>query len=98
MGDTCEAGSQLRPFIVWFGEAVPKISEAAMLASQAEIFLIVGTSLAVYPAAGLVHEVTPGVPVYIIDPGSPAFTQRDPFTFIREKATTGMRTLLQKYL
>lgn len=96
MGATCEAGSQLRPFIVWFGEAVPKIEEAAAIASQAEIFVIVGTSLVVYPAAGLVHYVAPGVPIYIVDPGEPAFTGRAHTTFIREKAGTGMQILMKE--
>ena len=61
-------GSLLRPFIVFFGEAVPMISAAAAEAQEADIFIIIGTSLAVYPAAGLIHYVRPGVPVYLIDP------------------------------
>ncbi len=74
--DNCEVepgtlagdGSLLRPFIVFFGEAVPMISRAADEAGQADIFIIIGTSLNVYPAAGLVQFVRPGVPVYLIDP------------------------------
>ena len=74
--DNCEVepgtkagdGSLLRPFIVFFGEAVPNISVAAEEAQEADIFIIIGTSLNVYPAAGLVHYVRPGVPVYLIDP------------------------------
>ena len=61
-------GSLLRPYIVFFGEAVPNISRAAEEAQEADIFIIIGTSLNVYPAAGLVHYVRPGVPVYLIDP------------------------------
>jgi len=55
IGDTCEKGAQLRPHIVWFGEAVPKMDEAIPLVRQADIFIVVGTSLVVYPAAGLVN-------------------------------------------
>lgn len=68
MGDTCEKGSQLRPHIVWFGEAVPMIEDAAKICKTADLFLIVGTSLQVYPAAGLVQYVPREVPVYVIDP------------------------------
>jgi len=67
-GDLCEKGSQLRPHVVWFGEAVPAIEEAAKLVSGADIFAIIGTSMNVYPAAGLINHVPPGVPVYLIDP------------------------------
>lgn len=68
LGDKCEKGSQLRPHVVWFGEPVPMIEEAARVASQADICLVVGTSLNVYPAAGLIHYVPNGKPVYLIDP------------------------------
>ena len=73
MGDLCELGSQLRPFIVWFGESVPLIEDAAYLASQADIFVVVGTSLVVYPAAGLLNVIDEQIPVYIVDPGEPSF-------------------------
>ncbi|OZG73294.1 NAD-dependent protein deacylase [Hahella sp. CCB-MM4] len=68
MGDTCEEGSQLRPHVVWFGEMVPEMERAAEICRQADHFLIVGTSLQVYPAAALIHDVPPGVPVTVIDP------------------------------
>lgn len=68
MGDLCERGHQLRPHIVWFGEAVPMLEAAAELAEQADIFLIVGTSLQVYPAAGLMHYAPRHIPVYYVDP------------------------------
>lgn len=68
LGDTCERGFQLRPHIVWFGEAVPMLEAAAELAMQADIFLIVGTSLQVYPAAGLMIYARPDIPFYYIDP------------------------------
>ncbi len=68
MGDLCTRGAQLRPHIVWFGEAVPLLEQAAELAEQADIFLIVGTSLQVYPAASLMVYAPPGIPVYYVDP------------------------------
>lgn len=71
-GDTCDRGAQLRPHIVWFGEEVPMLAAAADVVATADRLLIVGTSLQVYPAAGLVHEVNPGVPITVIDPGEPA--------------------------
>ncbi len=89
-GDLCPKGSQLRPHIVWFGEAVPLISEAARISSTADIFLIVGTSLNVYPAAGLVGYAPRNAPVFLVDPGSMASAHIPNLTFIQEKATTGM--------
>lgn len=70
-GDRCEKGYQLRPHIVWFGEAVPMIEPASDLVSQADIFVVVGTSLQVYPAAGLVAYASAFIPKYIIDPFIP---------------------------
>jgi NAD-dependent deacetylase len=92
-GDICEKGSQLRPHIVWFGEPVEAIKEAAEIASTADIFLVIGTSLSVYPAAGLIDFVPPEVPVFIIDPGSPAYTSSTNIEVIKEKATKGMEIL-----
>jgi NAD-dependent deacetylase len=68
MGDLCEMGSQLRPHIVWFGEEVPLIEQAGEWVSEADVMLVVGTSLNVYPAAGLIHHSPKGCPVYLIDP------------------------------
>ena len=68
MGDVCERGAQLRPHIVWFGEAVPLLEQAAQLAATADIFIIVGTSLQVYPAASLMVYAPPHIPVYYVDP------------------------------
>jgi NAD-dependent deacetylase len=98
MGDTCELGTQLRPFIVWFGEAVPKIEDAAAIASMADIFLVVGTSLVVYPAAGLIQYIGPEIPVYVIDPHEPEMRRTANVTFIKDKATTGMQTFIDLYL
>ncbi len=97
-GDLCEKGSQLRPHIVWFGEPVPMIPEAAELSSQADIYLIIGTSLNVYPAAGLIDYVRPGVPVYLIDPGDLEVSYIRNLTFIREKASTGTPKLVDRLL
>ena len=72
IGDTCELGSQLRPNIVWFGEMVPAMEEAARLAATADYFIIVGTSLMVYPAAMLIDYVPVHVPKFIVDPNMPA--------------------------
>jgi NAD-dependent deacetylase len=95
MGDTCEKGSQLRPHVVWFGEAVPFIEQAAEEASQADIFVVVGTSLNVYPAAGLVQYVQPGVPIYLIDPNEVAMSLPENTTYINAKAGDGVPRLLQ---
>jgi NAD-dependent deacetylase len=85
-------GSLLRPFIVFFGEAVPMISAAAEECQTADIFVIIGTSLAVYPAAGLIHYVRPDVPVYIIDPNPISAGSRN-ITQIQKGASEGMREL-----
>jgi len=73
-GDLCEKGSQLRPHVVWFGEAVPAIEEAARVVSNADIFLIIGTSMNVYPAAGLINYVPESAPIYVIDPNEIAIS------------------------
>jgi len=88
-GDTCERGSQLRPHVVWFGESVDAMPRAAEIAATADIFLVVGTSLNVYPAAGLINYVPMSSKIYLIDPGETAPVRRN-FKFINEKATTGM--------
>jgi NAD-dependent deacetylase len=69
-GDVCEKGSQLRPHIVWFGEEVPNMQLANVYAQQAELFVVIGTSLNVYPAAGIVNFVPPNIPKWLIDPGA----------------------------
>lgn len=92
MGEYCELGSQLRPFIVWFGEEVPMIEKAAELVAQADIFVIVGTSLQVYPAAGLTRFVPLGAPVYLIDP-KPIDVFYPNLTDIRKNAGEGMKEL-----
>lgn len=98
--DNCEVapgtlagdGSLLRPFIVFFGEAVPNITIAADECQQADIFIIIGTSLNVYPAAGLIHYVRPSVPVYLIDPNPVSAGER--VRQIRKGASEGMKELM----
>lgn len=89
-GDLCEKGSQLRPNIVWFGEMVPMMDLAIQKAQSADIFLIVGTSLAVYPAAGLMHHTRPNIPKYIIDPNMPDVAQTSNLFLFEEKGSTGV--------
>ena len=91
-GEKAPDGSQLRPQVVWFGEAVPLIATAAELVSKADIVLIIGTSLNVYPAAGLVRYVLPGAAIYLIDPNEVDYPGKN-ITVIREKATAGMKKL-----
>lgn len=101
-GDTCEKGSQLRPHIVWFGEAVPMIEPAAELTSQADIFIVAGTSLVVYPAASLLDFVLPEVPKFIIDPKIPDVSTVERMFFFEEPASSGLpkvkEVLLNEYL
>lgn len=96
-GDRAADGGLLRPFIVWFGEAVPMMSAAVEAVSQADILVVVGTSLNVYPAAGLLYYATPGTPVYVIDPKEVQPISRH-VEFIKEKATVGMQILKDKLL
>jgi NAD-dependent deacetylase len=90
IGDTCELGSQLRPNIVWFGEAVPMIEVAADIAANADVFLVVGTSMVVYPAAGLIDYVPDSVKKYVVDPKKPEILHVPNLDFIVDKASTGM--------
>ncbi|NOY94893.1 MAG: NAD-dependent deacylase, partial [Chlorobi bacterium] len=95
IGDKCEKGSQLRPHIVWFGEMVPAISEAQEIVEQADILVVIGTSLAVYPAAGLVDYSKPGIPIFVIDPNRPDVYLKN-VEFIVEKASIGVKVLKEK--
>ena len=97
IGDLADDGSQLRPFIVWFGEAVPRIEDAVLALRDIDIFVIIGTSLNVYPAAGLLNYVPSDVPVYLIDPNDVNVTRRN-VTVIRKGASEGMRILVDEYL
>ncbi len=93
IGDVATDGSQLRPFIVWFGEAVPMIETAIDYCEQADVFLIIGTSLNVYPAAGLLNYVPAHVPVYLIDPKQVPIASGRPVHVIQKGASEGMEEL-----
>lgn len=93
MGDKCGKGTQLRPHIVWFGEQVPMIEVAGKIASQADIFIVIGTSLVVYPAAGLVHYTDFTVPKYVVDPNKPIISNMQNVEYITEKASMGVKML-----
>ena len=93
MGDLCEKGSQLRPHIVWFGEDVPLMENAIALTNMAEIFVVVGTSLAVYPAAGLLNVVNSNVPKYIVDPNMPQIDDLPNLFLVAQKGSTGLTTV-----
>lgn len=97
-GDLCEEGHQLRPHVVWFGEAVPMIPVAAEVVASADILLVIGTSLSVYPAAGLVHEVRSGTPVILVDPGEPEGIRIPNLYHIKEKAGAGVPALVRQLM
>lgn len=95
----CEKGSQLRPHVVWFGEMVPMMEEAIKAVVSADILIVIGTSLAVYPAASLLEFVKTDTPVYLIDPVKPDnYLYQRNINFIQEKATKGTRELTGKLL
>lgn len=93
MGDLCSDGYQLRPHVVWFGEAVPMLEEAAKICQTADIFIVVGTSLNVYPAAGLVHYVPNKAKCFLVDPSEVSVPNN--YIVINKSATTGMKELLR---
>ena len=95
IGDKAEDGSQLRPFIVWFGESVPMIETAIGYCENADIFLIIGTSLNVYPAAGLLNYVPKHVPVYLIDPNDVPIASGRQVHVIQKGASAGMEELMR---
>jgi NAD-dependent deacetylase len=95
-GDKCEKGSQLRPHVVWFGEMVPMMEKAAHITSKADILLVVGTSLVVYPAAGLVNYVRNDVPIFVVDPNIPQVYSSNPIFNYEEPASTGVSKVLEK--
>jgi NAD-dependent deacetylase len=94
LGDLAGDGAQWRPAIVWFEEAVPMIGEAIPLVQAADIFAVVGTSLVVYPAAGLVHYVKAGTPTYVIDKKIPYISSSGNLTAIEKPATEGIKELI----
>ena len=94
-GTRCEDGSLLRPHVVFFGEAVPNIEPAIELVRQADLFVVIGTSLAVYPAASLLRYVPEGIPVFLIDPHIPQAVRNSGIHFIEETASAGVAELKQ---
>ena len=95
IGDIASDGGQLRPFIVWFGEAVPKIEEAIKYVENSDIFVVIGTSLNVYPAAGLLNYVRNGQPIFLIDPKE-VNTYRTDIEFIKKGASEGVKILSER--
>lgn len=97
-GDTCEKGSQLRPHIVWFGEMVPMMETAYVMAERAEIFIVVGTSMAVYPAAGIVDYVPSEIPKFLVDPADVKVPGIANLTVVKERASVGVPLLVRELL
>lgn len=93
LGDLCPNGHQLRPHIVWFGEMVPMMDAAMEVCATADVLIIIGTSMQVYPAAGLMHYVPEGIPIYFIDP-KPAMSSSGNITVIPETATLGVKMVM----
>lgn len=98
LGDTAEDGGQWRPHVVWFGEMVPNMEKAASIIPQADILIVIGTSLVVYPAAGLVDYARREVPKYIVDPSEPELYNLDEWTHIKKRAIHGVPELTDELL
>ncbi|MEZ4975244.1 MAG: NAD-dependent deacylase [Flavobacteriaceae bacterium] len=96
IGDVCGKGYQIRPHIVWFGEAVPLIEKAMEVCETADILMIIGTSMQVYPAASLMHYVKQNTPIYYVDP-KPALAQSDNVLVFSENASTGVLKAIQHF-
>jgi len=98
LGDTCEKGSQLRPHVVWFGEPVPEFATASRIMQTADSVLIIGTSLNVYPAAGVIYHTRPGIPIYLVDPAEMEHPGIPNLHIIREKASVAVPALVTKLM
>lgn len=98
LGDKCPKGSQLRPHIVWFGESVPMMTEAERIVRQADVLLVVGTSLVVYPAASLAFLAPKSADKYLINPEIPDDARRYDFIFIEQTAATALPDLVEKLI
>ena len=98
IGDKAADGSQLRPYIVWFGEAVPLMDDAILALRDADMFIIIGTSLNVYPAAGLLNYVPSGIPVFLVDPDEVNVRGVRKIVTIRKGASEGMQEIVDSYL
>lgn len=97
-GDKCEKGSQLRPHIVWFGEAVPMMDEAIKITGTADIFVVIGSSLNVYPAAGLIENAPRDASLWLIDPNDVVVPAYSKVEVIKAKASEGVGTLTKRLL
>ncbi len=97
LGDRCEKGSQLRPHVVWFGEAVPELTKAVNIVEKAAVVIVIGTSMQVYPAAGLIEYAPKDCPIYFIDP-NPTVAPTEKLQIIPEKAVKGVPELVQKLI
>jgi len=97
LGDLCPRGAQLRPHVVWFGEEVPMLERAARIVQKADVLLVVGTSLQVYPAAGLVQYAPKGCKIIVIDPNAPHISGMDVVT-IKEKAGVALPRLVEEWM
>jgi len=98
IGDTADDGAQLRPHVVWFGEPVPNMQKAANIVPEADILIVIGTSLVVYPAAGLVDLAEQNIPKYIIDPATPELRTFKGWEHVQERAAKGTPKLVQDLL
>jgi len=98
VGDTADDGAQLRPHVVWFGEPVPNMEKATKILPQADILMVIGTSLVVYPAAGLVDFAPSGIPKYVIDPQAPELRNYSEWEHIQERAALGTPDLVEQLL
>lgn len=98
LGDHCDFGGQLRPHVVWFGEDVPELARAADLVRSADVLIVVGTSLAVYPAAGLIHQAPRAAQRYLVNPELPAVDGLAAFECIAETAGAGVPRLVERLL
>lgn len=98
IGDLCERGAQLRPHIVWFGESVPEYTNAELIVQNADYVIVVGTSMVVYPAAGLVDEVSDGAPIYVVNPEMPNLYGSQNYIRVPEKATVGVPRVVDELL
>ena len=95
-GDVCEVGSQIRPHIVWFGEAVPEMDKATEYAEKADVFITIGTSLNVYPAANLINVIEGHIPKFLVDPGDFNLDYIKNLTIVKATAIEGMKVLSKK--
>lgn len=98
LGEKCELGSPLRPHIVWFGESVPNMTVACEMIKKAEILIVIGTSLNVYPAAGLIFHAADKCKKYLVDPGEVKITDIENLEIFKEKAGTGVPRVVQELL